>query len=964
MTNVEFLRDSFALVHDAGDGTETIYVLRGSDGRSQRIFCTCMRGKKYASCAHSDALMREVSALRDGCGEKTPSECFTSSLIYHLLESAIRLRASVNGVKVATDACSIETAGGVRCMEFSGDAGAAQRLISRLEIGTAGGTSRGRLMRRCRGFVPTDTERALNATGQRSTRQAEEDSLWFRVAYHCWRESLHRNPGISARIDAESGDLRVRLDAGVWAVALLVPREAAFDTIRRLHARIPDSCRFTMAGGECDARFRCEFAPHDDTVALKAVAAIPEAPGGYAEVRPSLMFGRLLYIPHITTIVEIAQGGLGALALNLHSQPPMSTAAMSLTLQRNVRALSLGAAESGSVAQMDLFAQSTAETLDRIIDPPIVRAFDRMDLEPISVDEATCRVRVFYVAGDRRVAFADLCATRGESRRFLVSREAIVDMCADSVAAMPLAGAIEADGSVILPRAALVQFAGGSTSIRITGTDASARELTLLLDIRPSEPLRQLRGLRSTLRDYQTRGVEWLLFLYDNHFGGLLCDEMGLGKTHQALALICAIAEQRSGRGPTLVVCPTTVIGHWAELMHTFAPSLNCIVYHGPDREILPSLDGPRIILTSYGVLRNDTGVLAGIPFSLAVFDEAQILKNRSTGSWDAARTVTARMRLGMSGTPIENSLTDLKSLFDLVMPGYLGTDTHFTESFLSPIEETHDTRAQSRLHRLVGPFLLRRLKRDVLTELPEKIIDIRHCQLSDEQFALYDGVARNEGATLSALLRDGSAPVPVMHVWALIEKFKQVCDHPAVYLHRPAQFESHTSGKFEQCVEILQEALDSGEKVVVFSQHLDMIEVVGLHLKQLGVGFVTLTGSTRERGTLVKRFNTDDSVRVFVGSLKAGGTGIDLTAASVVIHYDRWWNAAREEQATDRVHRMGQTRGVQVIKFITTGTIEERIDAIIARKAALSDRALTTDDPESMKTFTREELLEIVAGR
>jgi SNF2 family DNA or RNA helicase len=526
-----------------------------------------------------------------------------------------------------------------------------------------------------------------------------------------------------------------------------------------------------------------------------------------------------------------------------------------------------------------------------------------------------------------------------------------------------MGGTVESNGCVTLPRAALLQFGNGEMSVKVCTKGRFEPELASLLAIRPSEPLKPLAGLKSVLRDYQTRGVEWLLFLYDNHFGGLLCDEMGLGKTHQALGVICAIAEQRSGKGPTLVVCPTTVIGHWTELLHRFAPAIPFIVYHGSERDIGVGDYGPRVIITSYGILRNDAGLLAGIPFALAVFDEAQNLKNRSTGSWEAAKRIPARTRLCLTGTPVENSLTDLKALFDIAMPGYLGADLRFIDSFIAPIETSFDQRAQARLRRLVGPFMMRRLKSDVLTELPEKIIDVRNCDLSEEQRSLYDALTRKEGTPIAARLGDNSAPIPIMHVFHLIEKYKQICDHPAVFLKRPQDHEAHSSGKFDLFAEILREALDSGGKVVVFSQHLDMIEIIRLHLLSLGTGHVMLTGRSRNRGALVNEFNSDPGTRVFLGSLKAGGTGIDLTAATIVIHYDRWWNAAREEQATDRVHRIGQTRGVLVIKFITAGTIEERINAIIMRKSALAEKSLVADSPDSLKIFTREELLEIVSG-
>jgi SNF2 family DNA or RNA helicase len=372
--------------------------------------------------------------------------------------------------------------------------------------------------------------------------------------------------------------------------------------------------------------------------------------------------------------------------------------------------------------------------------------------------------------------------------------------------------------------------------------------------------------------------------------------------------------------------------------------------------------------MTSYGVLRRDAEELSAVPFALAVFDEIQQVKNRQTQSWQAASRLDAGVRLGLTGTPVENALGDLKALFDLVLPGYFGGDAAFAERYGELVEERDWERALEErrrgLRRAIAPFTLRRLKSSVLGELPEKIEDLRRCMLSDDQVKLYRDAVEGRGAELAAQIEEAErASLPYIHVFALLNLLKQICDHPALALGKLDQADAFASGKWDLFREVLGEALGSGQKVVVFTQFLGMIELMERHLREVGVEHVTLTGGSVNRGALVHRFNQDPECRVFLGSLKAGGTGIDLVAGSVVIHYDRWWNAAREDQATDRVHRIGQKRAVQVIKLITEGTLEEKISAIIERKRRMMDSVVEADDPHLAKIFSREELLEMLRG-
>ncbi|HET8759432.1 MAG TPA: DEAD/DEAH box helicase, partial [Nitrospiria bacterium] len=372
------------------------------------------------------------------------------------------------------------------------------------------------------------------------------------------------------------------------------------------------------------------------------------------------------------------------------------------------------------------------------------------------------------------------------------------------------------------------------------------------------------------------------------------------------------------------------------------------------------------IYLVGYETLRMDFSTGAASPpgrrvWDLVLLDEAQKIKNPATQSAKAAKALAARHRLALTGTPIENRLAELWSIFDFLLPGYLGTARSFRREYELPIAKHGDREREAVLKRVIHPFKLRRLKAEVLKELPPKVEDLRHCRLSPAQAAIYRDLVAHEGQPLADEIRQGSQPVPYIHVFALLSRLKQLCDHPALLI-KGAKGRKLASGKFDLFTELMDEALDAGEKVVVFTQYLGMIDLIGAWLDQQHVDWVELRGATRDRRAVVKRFQTDPQCRVFVSSLLAGGLGIDLTAASIVIHYDRWWNAARENQATDRVHRIGQSRGVQVFKLITRGTLEDKIDKMIREKASLLD-AIVEEDAATLKALTREELVELLTS-
>lgn len=480
----------------------------------------------------------------------------------------------------------------------------------------------------------------------------------------------------------------------------------------------------------------------------------------------------------------------------------------------------------------------------------------------------------------------------------------------------------------------------------------------------PEDP--DLKGLDCELRPYQNIGLNWLWFLYHHGLSGLLCDDMGLGKTHQAMALLSAVTNFHKKHAESvnkhfLVVCPTSVIYHWQDKLTAFLPGLRVCTFYGTNRSLKEFHEQYDILLTSYGVWRLEHEMLSKIPFEVAIFDEIQIAKNHNSRLHGALSTVNAQMRIGLSGTPIENHLRELKALFDLVLPSYMPGEKDYRDYFVKPIEKEHDSDRKNLLSRLIHPFVLRRKKESVLTDLPEKTEEISHCGLSLEQARIYNEVLEGKRQVVLEELSHQDQPIPYIHVFTILTYLKQICDHPACYLKQPDKYKEYQSGKWDLFIELLNEARESQQKVVIFSQYLNMIDIIQNHLNEAGIGFASIRGSTIDRGEQLKRFNVDPNCEVFVGSLQASGLGIELTAASVVIHYDRWWNAARENQATDRVHRIGQQRGVQVFKLVTKGSFEERIDQMITRKGKLMEDIVGVDDHRILKNFSRDEIIELL---
>jgi len=464
--------------------------------------------------------------------------------------------------------------------------------------------------------------------------------------------------------------------------------------------------------------------------------------------------------------------------------------------------------------------------------------------------------------------------------------------------------------------------------------------------------------VQAKLRPYQNDGVNWLERLRMMYLNGILADDMGLGKTLQA---IVAIAQYRTKKKAlSLIVCPTSLLYNWKEEFAKFDPELKVLVVDGipsARKRLFENMRKYDVIITSYTLLQKDVENYKPIPFGYAILDEAQHIKNRGTRNAKSVKMIQAEHRLILSGTPIENSLDELWSLFDFLMPSFLGSYDRFVEKYLR-VSGPEQTKNLEYLKKKVAPFIMRRMKADVLDDLPPVSEIVYHCQLTDVQQELYRSYAESARNELVKLVeRDGFDRVQI-HVLATLTRLKQICCHPAIFAKEKA--EAGDSAKYEMLMDLLQTLIEGKHKTVIFSQYTRMLQLLREDLESRGIRFAYLDGSTKNRLDIVKQFNEDETLPVFLVSLKAGGTGLNLVGADTVIHYDMWWNPAVENQATDRVHRMGQKKNVSAYKLITLGTIEEKIAEMQKRKKGLVKKVVSCDD-EAIAKLTWEDVLELL---
>ncbi|REK69392.1 DEAD/DEAH box helicase [Paenibacillus paeoniae] len=477
---------------------------------------------------------------------------------------------------------------------------------------------------------------------------------------------------------------------------------------------------------------------------------------------------------------------------------------------------------------------------------------------------------------------------------------------------------------------------------------------------------------KGELRPYQQQGVSWLLFLRKYGFGGILADDMGLGKTIQFMAYLATVKEYEVGAGgPSLLICPTSVIGNWEKEIARFAPTLRTVLHYGSKRpkgeELEESVRGADLVLTSYSLAQLDEEELARVHWNALCLDEAQNIKNVYTKQSGAIRRLQSRHRIALTGTPMENRLTELWSIYDFVNPGYLGSLHDFRKAVVAPIERSRDKEMIDGLQRWVKPFMLRRVKKDPLIQLslPDKIESKSYMTLTTEQGTLYENIVSDlmeKLNTLDAMQRRGI-------ILSSLTKLKQLCDHPSLLLKESGDtaWEVGRSAKMARLLEMCEEIAAEGERCLIFTQYVEMGQHIQAMLeKGLGVPVPYLHGGVpkAKRDEMITEFQSDDEPRcAFVLSLKAGGTGLNLTAANHVFHFDRWWNPAVENQATDRAFRIGQTKQVQVHKFITLGTLEEKIDEMIDSKQSLSEQVVSGSE-NWITELNTDELRELFALR
>ncbi|OCQ95024.1 helicase [Oscillatoriales cyanobacterium USR001] len=530
-----------------------------------------------------------------------------------------------------------------------------------------------------------------------------------------------------------------------------------------------------------------------------------------------------------------------------------------------------------------------------------------------------------------------------------------------------------------------LRLAAGDTQtiekLPVVNFEASGQLQELLNNLTNNESVKSIipQNFKGELRPYQARGVGWLSFLEKWGLGACLADDMGLGKTPQLIAFLLHLQEQNSLEYPTLIICPTSVLGNWEREVKKFSPSLKVLLHHGnkraKDKAFATAIQGKHLIITSYPLVYRDAKEIQSVKWQGVVLDEAQNIKNSEAKQSQAVRQIEASFKVALTGTPVENRLQELWSILDFLNPGYLGQRNFFQRRFAIPIEKYGDKESLQSLRSLVQPFILRRLKTDktIIQDLPEKQEMIVFCPLSINQATLYQKVVEESLAaieTADGIQRRGM-------ILALLVKLKQICNHPILGKEKAKGEElvikSQESGKLQRLDEMLEEILSAGDRTLIFTQFAEWGHLLKAHLaKYFNREILFLYGGTRQqqREEMIDRFQHDpQGPPIMILSLKAGGTGLNLTRATHVFHYDRWWNPAVENQATDRVFRIGQTRNVQVHKFVCTGTLEEKIHDMIESKKALAEQVvgggenwlteLDTDQLRSLLILDRDAIIE-----
>ena len=472
------------------------------------------------------------------------------------------------------------------------------------------------------------------------------------------------------------------------------------------------------------------------------------------------------------------------------------------------------------------------------------------------------------------------------------------------------------------------------------------------------EELTLPKCINAEFREYQMKGFGWLWFMYKYGLNGILADDMGLGKTLQALTVLQK-AKEEDGPMPTLVIAPTTVVFNWEAEIQKFAPTLSCLKLQGGERKQffkkIPEYD---VVITSYALVRRDIAKLKDVNFRYIILDESQNIKNATSQTAQAVKQLNSQHKLALSGTPIENKLEELWSVFDFLMPGFLFSMADFNSRYVNPIMERQDKIVEKRLKLQIYPFILRRMKRDVAKDLPDKVENIAYCELTDDQRDFYLQVLDSTKEELFKSIEQNGLEKSRLSIFSALLRMRQICCHPRLYDKNNVK-NVISSGKFEKLKSMLEEIIAEKHRILLFSQFVDMLDIIKVWLEKSGIKYEYLTGKTKDRQGAVERFNSDPTIPIFLISLKAGGTGLNLTGADYVIHYDPWWNPAVEDQATDRAYRIGQTKKVFVYRLITKNTVEEKIQKLKTIKRNLVDSVISVDR-NITKSLTMDDIREI----
>ncbi|HEY3080998.1 MAG TPA: DEAD/DEAH box helicase [Chloroflexota bacterium] len=771
-----------------------------------------------------------------------------------------------------------------------------------------------------------------------------------------WLESLSANRPAGARLAARRfGDLAPEVAA--WSDAALGGRSASFRGALRLHPPRAD-----------DDRWRLDYllqAADDPTV------LIPAARVWRIDATVARLAGRRVVEPQELLLADLARAGreFAPIAASLTEPRPGGVDLTPEEAYAFLREAAPTLAEQGQAVLLPGWWTRGAARR---------RLGLRLALHPGPTDRVGeggfgLQALVDY---DWRVALGDELLTPAEFERLVEQKLPLVQIGGEWVELRPEdverivrfwrehPGAARGDGALSLAQALRLAASGDDQAPPVEIADATGWLEPLLEGARRLEELPEPSDFVGELRHYQRRGYAWLRFMRQLGLGACLADDMGLGKTIETIA---ALLDQKTP--PVLIVCPTTVLGNWVRELARFAPGLRVLVHHGPGRageaEFAEAAAGHDVVLTTYALVHRDEALLGALTWATIVLDEAQNVKNPAARTSRAVRRLPTGHRVALTGTPVENRLGELWAIMEFLNPGFLGSAEGFRRRFSLPIERGGDAGRAEELRRLVGPFVLRRLKTDpnVIQDLPDKLELKTYPPLTREQASLYEAVVQD----MLARIGDKEGVERRGLVLAALTKLKQVCNHPAHFLGEGGERTlAGRSGKLTRLEEMLEEAIAAGDHTLVFTQFAEWGGRLRAYLpERLGTEVLYLHGGTpaHERDRLVERFQQTDGPPVFVLSLRAGGTGLNLTRANRVIHYDRWWNPAVEAQATDRAFRIGQKRDVLVHAFVCAGTLEERIDELIESKRALAETVIGTGESWLTELSTAE-LREIVTLR